>query len=374
MISSPLITVDIRKIDDSGIGTYIKNLLPEVISMTPDFNYCLIVKQGKLDSLIAKYPWIDSENVSTIECASEPSSIQEQFELPKLIPKNSNLYWATHFNIPLFSSKKLLVTIYDIIHLAQPQLAGGSKSSLYLKRAYLKLMLANINARKAQILTISNFTKSEILTHCSIADDRINVTYLGISDDWFDVKKIDRPYEKPYLLFVGNVKPHKNLRNLLYGFKSIMHQIPHDLVIVGQREKMRTIDRDTIAEAESISERVKFTGYVSEELLKQYFAYASALVLPSFYEGFGIPPIEAFACGCPVLVSNVASLPEICQDAALYCDPFSVDDLADKIVKILTDDNLRSQLIDKGKLRAAEFSCYAVADKTVRVINDLLID
>jgi glycosyltransferase involved in cell wall biosynthesis len=374
MTLQPLITVDIRKIDDSGIGTYIKNLLPEVISMTPDFKYCLIMKHGKLDNLIDRYPWIDTKNVSTIECTSEPSSIQEQFELPQLIPKNSSLYWATHFNVPLFSNNKLLVTIYDIIHLAQPQLAGGSKQSLYLKSMYLKLMLANINARKAQIVTISNFTKSEILTHSSIADDRINVTYLGISDEWFDVKKIDRPYEKPYLLFVGNVKPHKNLRNLLYGFKSIMHQIPHDLVIVGQREKMRTIDRDTIAEAEKISERVKFTGYVSEELLKQYFAYASALVLPSFYEGFGIPPIEAFACGCPVLVSNVASLPEICQDAAIYCDPFSVADIADKIVKILTDDNLRSQLIDKGKLRAAEFSCRAVAEKTVRVINNLLID
>jgi glycosyltransferase involved in cell wall biosynthesis len=364
-----LITIDIRKIDDSGIGTYISNLLPEVISMTPDFNYSLIIKRGELDNLVNKYPWTNSHNVSTIEAKSAPLSIAEQFELPQIIPANTALYWATQFNVPLFLKPKLLVTIHDIVHLSQPQLVGGSKYGLYIK-----LMLTAIKVKQAQVFTVSDFTKSEILEHSSISADKIDVTYLGVSDDWYKVKKIERPSDKPYLLFVGNVKPHKNLRNLLRGFKSIMHQIPHDLVIVGQREKMRTIDKDIIAEAETISERVKFTGYVSEQILEQYYAHATALILPSFYEGFGIPPIEAFACGCPALVSNIASLPEVCQDAALYCDPFSESDIADKIVTIVTDENLRSQLIIKGKLRAAEFSCSAVANKTVKVINDLVLN
>jgi glycosyltransferase involved in cell wall biosynthesis len=365
VVSSSLITVDIRKIDDSGIGTYIKNLLPVVISMTPDFDYALILKQGKVKDLIAKYPWIDRSNISIVEARSEPLSVNEQFELPQIIPANSSLYWATQFNVPIFSSKRLLVTIHDIIHLSQPQLTGGSKYSLYLK-----LMLAAINAKQAQVITVSDFTKSEILDHSSIPGSRINITYSGVSDDWYRVQKIERPGDRPYLLFVGNVKPHKNLHNLLRSFKAIMNQIPHDLVIVGQREKMRTIDRNIILEAETIGERVKFTGHVSKHLLEQYYAHASALILPSFYEGFGMPPIEAFACGCPALVSNVASLPEVCQDAALYCDPASASDIADKIIAIVTDDNLRSRLIEKGKLRASDFSCIAVAEKIVRVIND----
>jgi glycosyltransferase involved in cell wall biosynthesis len=369
-MTSPLITVDIRKIDDSGIGTYIRNLLPEVISMTPTFDYAFILKQGTFDNLVHKYSWINSPNISIIEAKSNPLSITEQFELPQIIPANTALYWATQFNIPLFLRSKLLVTIYDIIHLSQPQLVGGGGKY----GSYIKLMLAAIKAKQSQVLTISEFTKSEILEHSSIAADKINVTYLGISDDWYGIKKIERPYVKPYLLFVGNVKPHKNLRNLLRGFKSIMHKIPHDLVIVGQREKMRTIDKEIIAEAETISERVNFTGYVSEQILEQYYAHASALILPSFYEGFGIPPIEAFACGCPALVSNVASLPEVCQDAALYCDPFSESDIADKIVTIVTEESIRSQLIEKGKLRASEFSCNAVAEKTVRVINSIVLD
>ena len=363
----PLITVDIRKIDDSGIGTYISNLLPAVIEMTPNFDYSLIIKRGELDSLINKYPWINSHNISTIEAKSDPLSIAEQFELPQIIPAHTTLYWATQFNVPLVLKSKLLVTIYDIIHLSQPQLVGGSKYGLYIK-----LMLAAIKTKQAQVLTISDFTKSEILEHSSILADKINVTYLGVSDDWYEVKQTEKPYDKPYILFVGNVKPHKNLHNLLRGFKSIMHQIPHDLVIVGQREKMRTIDKDIIAEAEKISDRVNFTGYVSEKLLEQYYAHATALILPSFYEGFGIPPIEAFACGCPALVSNIASLPEVCQDAALYCDPFSESDIADKIFTIVTDENLRSQLIEKGKLRASEFSCSAVAEKTVQVIKSIV--
>jgi glycosyltransferase involved in cell wall biosynthesis len=365
----PLITVDIRKIDHSGIGTYIKNLLPVVISRTIDFDYTLILAQGKVKDLVASYPWIGGSNVSIVEAKSAFLSVAEQFELPQIIPADTTLYWATQFNVPLFLKPKLLVTIYDIIHLSQPQLVGGSKYGLYIK-----LMLAAIKAKQAQVLTISDFTKSEILEYSSISADKIDVTYLGVSDDWYKVKKIEQPSEKPYLLFVGNVKPHKNLRNLLRGFKSIMNRIPHDLVIVGHREKMRTIDKDIIAEAETISDRVKFTGYVSEQILEQYYAHASALILPSFYEGFGIPPIEAFACGCPALVSNIASLPEVCQDAALYCDPFSESDIADKIVTIVTDENLRSKLIAKGKLRAAEFSCSAVANKTVKVINDIVLN
>jgi glycosyltransferase involved in cell wall biosynthesis len=366
-MTTPLITVDVRKIDDSGIGTYIKNLLPEVISMTPGFNYSLIMEKDKVEILADKYPWISSHNVSVIESRSSPLSIAEQFELPQIIPKETTLYWATHFNVPLVLRQNLLVTIYDIIHLSQPQLVGGSKYSLYIK-----LVLAAINLKKAQILTISEFTKSEILEHSSILADRINVTYLGINNDWYAVKKTAQPYEKPYILFVGNVKPHKNLRNLLRGFESIMHKIPHDLVIVGQREKMRTIDKEIISEAERLSERIKFTGHVSEQLLEQYYAHASALILPSFYEGFGIPPIEAFACDCPALVSNAASLPEICQDAALYCDPFSETDIANKIVEIVTNEPLRKILIEKGRIRAAEFSCNMVATKTVEIINNII--
>jgi glycosyltransferase involved in cell wall biosynthesis len=363
-----LITVDIRKIDDSGIGTYIKNLLPKVISMTiSDIDYSLIVKRGECNDLAGKYPWINSPNISIIESKSHPLSIAEQFELPQIIPANTVLYWATQFNVPVFLRKKLLVTIHDIIHLAQPNLTGGIKNSLYLKA-----ILTAIHIKQANVLTVSNFTKSEILKYSSIAPDKINVTYAGVADQWYNVKKIQSQYEKPYILFVGNVKKNKNLHNLLSAFKSIVQKIPHDLLIVGAQEKMRSIDRDIIAEAEKVSDRVKFTGYVSEEALEQYFAHASVLVLPSFYEGFGLPPVEAFACGCPVIVSNVSALPEIGQDAALYCDPFSASDIAAKIVTLLTDEILQLKLIKNGKQRASELTYQMAAERTVKVINNII--
>ena len=138
-------------------------------------------------------------------------------------------------------------------------------------------------------------------------------------------------------------------------------------------EKWNPQETATI-EALGISGRTVNIVRPSENELRILYQSCAVLVYPSFYEGFGIPPIEAFACGCPALVSNIASLPEVCQDAALYCDPFSESDIADKIVTIVTDENLRSQLIEKGKLRAAEFSCSAVAKKTVKVINDLVLN
>jgi glycosyltransferase involved in cell wall biosynthesis len=365
----PLITVDVRKINDSGIGTYIKNLLPKVISITPNLDYSLIIKQGRSSDLVNKYPWMDSHNIFVIEAKSDPLSIMEQFEIPQVVPTKTTLYWATQFNVPILLKKKILVTIHDVIHLAQPHLTGGIKYSLYLK-----LMLAAIRVKQAEVVTVSNFTKSEILNHSSISPEQVTVSYAGVGDRWYKVKKIEQQYAKPYILFVGNVKRNKNLHNLLRAFKSVMHRIPHDLLIIGEQEKMRTIDRDIVAEAEAISDRVKFTGYVSEEALEQYFAHASVLILPSFYEGFGSPPVEAFACGCPVIVSNVSALPEIGQDAALYCDPFSVTDIAEKIVTILTDESLRLKLIEKGKIRASELTYGMAAEKTVQVINNIVFN
>ena len=151
------------------------------------------------------------------------------------------------------------------------------------------------------------------------------------------------------------------------------HHIPHDLVIVGRREGLLTADEAVAAKAEALGTRVHFTGFVEDDLLKQFVKHADALVLPSFYEGFGLPPLEAMACGCPALVSERSPrLPEACGDAALYCDPYNPRDIADKLALLMKDEGLRTSLRQKGLVRAKRFTWEACAEKTLGVLERVL--
>jgi len=147
--------------------------------------------------------------------------------------------------------------------------------------------------------------------------------------------------------------------------------VPHDLVIVGQKEGFITGDRKVESGAAELGGRVKFTGLVDDALLKRYVACADALVLPSFYEGFGFPPLEAMACGCPAIVSDRASLPEICGDAALYCNPDDVEDIAARMLEVATNEALRAQLRERGLARARQFTWDRCASETLAVIERL---
>jgi glycosyltransferase involved in cell wall biosynthesis len=162
------------------------------------------------------------------------------------------------------------------------------------------------------------------------------------------------------------------LKTLIETFGLIKDDVPHDLVIVGRREGFITGDETVVAEAATLGDRVRFTGYVGDDLLRQYFAHADALVLPSLYEGFGLPPLEAMACRCPVIVSNAASLPEVCGDAALYCDPHDPTDIADKIRQLTNDMNLQDALRQRGLERAKQFTWEKCAQETLAVIREVL--
>jgi glycosyltransferase involved in cell wall biosynthesis len=200
---------------------------------------------------------------------------------------------------------------------------------------------------------------------------KIEVVYLGVDEGWFGVDAGARPQPNPYFVFVGNVKAHKNVAGLVDAFRLVAERVPHDLVIVGKKEGFITGDRRVEASAAALGGRVKFTGLVDEALLKRYVACAEALVLPSFYEGFGLPPLEAMACGCPAIVSDRASLPEVCGDAALYCNASDVADIAARMLEVATNGALRAQLREKGPARARQFTWDRCARETVALIERL---
>ncbi|QCT95346.1 glycosyltransferase family 4 protein [Caminibacter mediatlanticus TB-2] len=345
----------------SGIGTYIKNIVPFLLN---NFDITLLAKSEELQNYNLK------NKVKVIECNSNIYSIKEQFELFKKIPK-CDVFWSPHYNIPVLpiKAKKRIVTIHDVYHLA-------FYDTLNLKqKLYAKFMINQAVSKSDIILTVSEFSKNEIIKYTNTRKE-IKVIYNAINFNKFKVinnnlEKLKNKYSLPneFILFVGNVKPHKNLKRLLLAIKDL----DINLVFVGKKDGFITGDENIkkLITKNNLKERIYFTGYVKDEDIPVIYNLAKLFVFPSLYEGFGIPPLEAQACGCPIIVSNVASLPEVCGDSALYCNPYDVNDIKEKIEVLLNNKQLREELIQKGFENIKRFSWEKSAKKIIDVIEGL---
>ena len=225
---------------------------------------------------------------------------------------------------------------------------------------------------RSAILCVSAFTAKELQQRVGTDPAKLNVIHPGLDEQWPTHAEPHRePDGVPYFLFVGNIKPNKNLATLLSAFSQVSARLPHRLVIAGRIHGFGSGDDAVLRQAESLGDRVRFTGEIPDSELIALYSGASALVFPSLYEGFGLPLLEAMQMGCPVMSSNAASLPEVAGDAALYFDPRSVESLADCLLRV-QDEALMHQLRIDGKTRAKEFSYARCAQHTAAILNSLL--
>ncbi|HJU66304.1 MAG TPA: glycosyltransferase family 1 protein [Gemmatimonadaceae bacterium] len=356
------IAIDVRMLETSGIGTYLQNMVPRVIAARPAFGFVLVGSPP----VIERHGLAQSPNVTVRSCEAPIYSVAEQWRIPAALPDYIDVYWTPHYPIPVLRRGPIVVSVHDMLHLAMPELVSGLE-----KRLYARWMFGHVRRRATAILFSSQFTASEFVRLAGMPRGSPHTIHLGISESWFRVRTVTRSRERPYLLYVGNVKPHKNVRALLLAFDAIRDEVPHDLVIVGQREGFITGDREVNEMAAAHPERVHFTGVVEGAVLEQYVASAAALVLPSLYEGFGLPPLEAMACGCPTIVSRAGSLPEVCGDAALYIDPHDPADLARAIRALVQQPELATDLRERGRRQAARFTWDRCAAQTLPVLDGL---
>lgn len=326
------ITVDARMINSSGIGTVIKNILKRMIVLKFEWNFFIL---GNLLEL-KEYDFLKHNNVKLISCEAPIYSIKEQIELIKKIPKETDIMWSPHYNIPIFYKGKLIVTVHDVFHLAMPQFVKGIH-----KQLYAKFMFHMIKYKADKIICVSNFTASELEKYVGIDQNSIKVIYNGIDKEWFNVKMEKSVYNKPYLLYVGNVKPHKNLINLVKAFSLIKDKVPHNLIIVGKKTGFITADKEIDRVVNILSDCVIFTGHVNDFLLKQYYKGADLFIFPSFYEGFGLPPLEALAVGKNVICSDIPVLREVCKDMVDYFDPSDIKDICNKILRNINKKSIK---------------------------------
>jgi glycosyltransferase involved in cell wall biosynthesis len=357
--------IDLRWIDSSGVGVYIKGIMPGIIERLRDVSIVGIGDCARLQQL----PWSRAANIQLIDCQAERYSLAEQVQLPLAIPRGTDLFFSPYYPIPLLYRGRLAVTVHDLSHRIVPEIIGDPK-----KRIYAKTMFRALRKRASVIFTVSNFSKSELLRLTTgPREDNIIPTHLGISAEWYGAAQLPRIHSRPYFVYVGNIKPYKNLGRLVEAFLKIKERIPQDLVIVGQSEGFITGESAEFFErVRGSGERIRLTGFVSHQELLSLVGHAHALVMPSLYEGFGLPPIEAMAAGVPVVVAHAASLPEVCGEAALYFDPLNVDDIAAKLVEIASNPEMWSNLRDKGLTHSKLFSWDTCSRMTADALRSVL--
>jgi len=273
-------------------------------------------------------------------------------------------------------NRPYIITVHDLIRYFELRRQSTFIQHPNLRdHVYLSMDYKGIK-KAAHIIAVSHATKRDLIHHLAIAEERISVVYEGIDHQVF------RPVERrlvdhPYLLYVGTEQPRKNFVGLLRAFRILKRQNGFKdlkLVKVGRSGGLDNEFRDQTIRAIrelSLSNDVIFTDYVPEEDLPAYYSGAECFVLPSLYEGFGFTPLEAMACGCPVIVSNAASLPEIVGDAALLVDPGDVSGLVGSFQVVLTDRGMRRKLVSKGLERAKLFSWENTARETLNVYESI---
>ena len=355
----PLVAVDARMVESSGIGTYVSNVLARLVAAGPRWRLALL---GDPEAL-ARYPWAAASGVEVIAHRAPLYGLRQQL-LPSAVRSRSpELLWVPHYNIPVAWRGPLLVTVHDLAHLALPEVFGRG-----VRRAYACVTYAAVRRRAAGVLYVSRFSRDEF--HRLVGPPRGAEWTVpnGVGPEWFEASSEAGPTARPYFLFVGNVKPHKNLGRLLEAFAEVAPEIPHELVVAGRRRGFLTGDPRLEQRAAELGARVRFTGFLEAGELRRTVAAAAGLVLPSLYEGFGLPAIEAMACGRPVLAARAGALPEVCGDAALYCDPLAPADIAAGLRRLAGDPELTAHLAAAGVERARQFSW----DNTAAAIGDVI--
>ena len=348
------IGIDIRMINHSGIGTYIKNIIPLIINRMQSDKFILFY--GSSDSKV----FFKQRNIKFINMKSSIYSISEQIEFLKLNSMNIDLFWSPHYNAPIFLKTKLVVTIHDIFHLVD-------KDASILKKIYSKMLFNIIKRNASKVITVSNFTKNQIIDYLHVNESNIKVIYNGVSSFFKNRKNINK---ERYLLYVGNIKKHKNIKFLINVFNNLSEK-DLKLYIVGNYSKLKYPDYDVI-NAINNNDNIILKDEVDTNLLIEYYSNAELFIFPSLYEGFGLPPLEAMACGCPVLASNQASIPEVCSNGAEYFDPYDESDLLIKIKELLNDIDKKEKMIKNGYKHIKQFSWNDKSDKIVNLFREVI--
>lgn len=369
--------ISAQSLPRSGVGNYQLNLLKALLSIDRENSYQLYAFNLRNRHRFSEiqFPSLNYE----IKVSSIPQRLMTLwwllFNSPSLerVVGDCDLYHVSEVCIQPVKKAKTVAFVHDLTTLKYPQY--HTKGNIFLHRQRFN-RLSKVDG----ILTNSEVTKRDIAEHLKINPDKIFVTHLGADESFrpmekFEVKPVLQKYQlyKPYILFVGTLEPRKNIPTLIRAFNELklQYQIPHQLVLAGQKGWLYHDIFKEMNASPFISD-IRYIGYASDSDLPALMNGASVFSYPSFYEGFGLPVLEAMQCGTPVVTSSVSSLPEVGGEACLYVHPESFDQLSNQIFKILNDSAFASSLSKKGIERAQDFSWEKCAKKTLEAYQSIV--
>jgi len=366
------VAIDARKLHDFGIGTYTRNLLRHLARIDTESEYVLLCQQT--DMAIAGQL---GANFRTVLEPSPHYSIREQIHVPWVLRRERpDVFHAPHYVLPPAARCRSVVTIHDCIHLMFPQYLPNRAAY-----AYARASMWSAVRRSHRILTVSEASKRDIIHFFNVAPEKIVVVYNAIDERFSmapgeeDVARVRERYQldHEFVLYVGNIKPHKNLVRLIEAFDLLRQRAGCDqlkLLIIGDEiSKLPALRR--AVHRHKLHKHVRFLGFQPDATLAILYRLAAVFVFPSLYEGFGLPPLEAMACGTPVVTSNVSSLPEVTGDAAMLVDPYDVESIAGGVQGVLQSPALRDELREKGIRRAREFSWERSVARTRELYQEI---
>ncbi len=375
------IVLDARRVADFGIGTYIRNLVRSLARIDTLNYYGLITSTPEVPEFAELPP-----NFETLLYSGRNRTSLAQLEFSLFLRGlQTDLFHIPLNAVPLWMPKPYMVTIHDMSTLLFGDQAGYRSN---LRRFYLRRGLL----RADRVMTVSIATRRDVQTVLGISPDRIRVVYNapdpifchhavspGGSQNGHEIQRVLDRYHihYPFLLYVGRTNPQKNIPRLAEAFAVVHgemqdHPVYRDLrlIIIGDEIARHPSLRHAVIESR-VEASVRFLGFVPIETLRSFYQAAKAFVFPSLYEGFGLPPLEAMACGTPVVCSNVSALPEVVGDAAVVVNPENVFDIARGMKEILLDENLRSRLIARGFEQARQFSWERTAAQVLQAYEEI---
>ena len=358
-----------------GLGRYTQKLIENLEKIDRQNQYFIFLRRENWDEyqpqskhftkVLADVPWY---------------TLREQIQMPKIFAScGLDLVHFPHFNVPVSYKGKFVVTIHDLILFRYPTRKASTLSApayFFKKKAYHRVINRAIK-KSEKIIAVSEHTKKDILENFDIDPKKIIVTYEGadtiekplLENSETVLKKYG--IMKPYILYVGNAYPHKNLDRLILAFKRVAKKHPGlSLVLAGKEDYFYKRLKKTVADNEVSN--VVFPDHIEEDHLPTVYREAKLYVFPSLYEGFGLPPLEAMARNIPVASSNASCLPEILGPAAYFFDPRGISETSEAIEKVLTDNDLRRRLIEAGQQQVKKYNWQKMAKETLEIYESCM--
>lgn len=367
--------IDIRELQKSkvtGIGRYLLNLIEVASQKRSDYELFLY---GNQFSRSDKFP--GKCHVRII-----PEGIVwwwDQIKLKNQLKRDSvDLFLSPYYKAPILANCPTIITIHDLMFL---YISSRKVPWQWIYNIYFKIIARIIASKTKAIITDSIISKREIIKYLKIPEKKIKVICIGVSpqfkpaDERINIEKMKGKYgiKGEYIFYLGNFKPHKNVARLVEAYNMLQekHKNKYLLVLAGEGDK-NLPKLINLAKEMKLAERILYIGSPNEDDLPLLYSAAKMFVMPSLAEGFGLPAIEAMACGTPIIVGNRGALPEVVGEAGILVNPLSSKDIHHAIKRLFNDSNLYKSLINKGLLRAHEFDYTRSAEKIIELIDSII--